>query len=247
MSLTNTDYELIDKYLLGNLQEEEKTLFEQRRNDKAFEKELDWRTDMQTVFKTKGRSALKNRLQRLENNTIAKEQEQESTIIALQAKRWLRIAASLLLLVLCIWWWNTRLLSKNDLYAQHFEPYPNIIAPIVKSDNAPTKFELAFQTYEQKKYTMAVDLLNQLPVTEEVSFYLALSLMAQNKTNEASTRLRQIMDNKEARFFEAAQWYLALAYLREEQVNEAKVLLDLIHNQEKHPFKEKARTVLQLI
>ena len=61
MPLQDTDYELIDKYILGRLDQAAKKIFAQRKGDKDFQKELAWRKEMQLVFKKKGRQDLKSR------------------------------------------------------------------------------------------------------------------------------------------------------------------------------------------
>ena len=68
MPLQDTDYELIDKHLLGRLDQVTKKAFAQRKRDKDFQKELAWRKEMQLVFKKRGRQDLKSRLQAMEQN-----------------------------------------------------------------------------------------------------------------------------------------------------------------------------------
>ena len=242
MSLKETDHNLIDKYLRSQLDAKEEKLFSKKQEGADFQKELNLRKNSLSIFKKNGREELKKRLQYLEKN-IQTEQPIEQTSSAkvrpINRMVWLAVAATLLLLM-GLFWWNTSTTNSTELFAQHFKPYPNIIAPIVKSQTpSTTKYELAFQKYEQGKYQDAIVLLEKVN-TEEGRFYLAISHLANENEKQAITLLDDLVKEPSNRFYEASQWYLALAYLKTDEVDKAADILDLIKEKPDHNFYKQA-------
>jgi len=72
--------QLIDKYLLGQLDGVTEKDFVQRRRDVDFQKELSLQKELIPVFKKKGRASLKNRLQSIEKNISQEETSKEIAI-----------------------------------------------------------------------------------------------------------------------------------------------------------------------
>ncbi|MFK7771149.1 MAG: tol-pal system YbgF family protein [Saprospiraceae bacterium] len=245
MSLKETDHNLIDKYLRSQLDTKEKELFETKQKDLDFQKELNLRKDSLPVFKKNGREALKKKLQNFEKN-IQEEKQTASTSTAkvkpINKIVWLGMAATLLLLM-GLFWWSTQSVNSDELFAQNFQPYPNIIAPIVKSQTpSATEYELAFQKYEQGKYQDAIPLLEKIE-TEEGKFYLAISHLGNEQEGRAISILDELAKESSNRFFEASQWYLALAYLKSNQPGKADEVLDLIVKKPSHNFYKQAKSL----
>ena len=249
MPLKDTDYDLIDKYLLSRLDSVEEKHFAQRQRDTDFKKELHWRKEMRLVFKKKGRADMKSRLQALEkekNNNTRIDEKKPTSFLRVVGRNWLSLAAGMALVLSSVWWLNNQTSNPNDLFAAHYEPYPNIIAPIVKSETSATDYDLAFQRYEQGQYGEALQLLEQLPTTDEaVNFYQGLTLIAQQDWERASAVLIPISENDQHRFSLPAQWYLALTYLQLGVTEKTKSLLTQISTIAKHPFQKKATILLE--
>ncbi len=247
MSLKETDHNLIDKYLRNQLDAKEEELFDTKQKDHDFQKELNLRKNSLPVFKKNGREALKNKLQIFEKSI----QEEKQIVPTSTAKVkpiknivWLGMAATLLLLM-GLFWWNTQSVNSDELFAQHFKPYPNIITPIVKSQTpSVTEYELAFQKYEQGKYQDAIPLLEKIE-TEEGKFYLAISHLGNEQEERAISILDELTKESSDRFHEASQWYLALAYLKSDQPKEANNILELIIKNPKHNFHSQAKNLFK--
>jgi len=245
MSLKETDLHLIDKYLQSQLDAKEEQLFLEKQNDPDFQKELDLRKDSLSVFKKKGRQELKEKLQNLEKEIQGESVDKQETakVRKISSIRWIGIAATLLFLI-GMFWWNTQTVNPDQLFAQHFQPYPNIIAPIVKSQTpSPSAYELAFQKYEQKNYQDAIPLLKEIK-TDEGRFYLAISHLANGDDQQAISLLGDLTKEPSNRFYEASQWYLALAYLKSNQSDKSTDLLNLIKEKPEHSFYNKAKDVV---
>jgi hypothetical protein len=239
MPLHENDTHLIDQYLTERLTKHEEQLFKARKKDASFQKELERHREISDTIRLKARKNLKSQLQNFD-----KKLQVDTKVIPMSAKKskvnfrpWL-IAASIALAILAVWWIFPT--STPDYYANYFEPYPNVIAPIQKSEQQTTIEQQAFQAYELKEYDKASTLFQQLESSDTNRFYEAMIALETEKYTTAVDYLENIIKNPDARFQQTARWYLALAYLKNEQTDKAKILLNEISHSEKHPFQEKA-------
>ena len=249
MPLKDTDYNLIDKYIQGKLTAEERKYFVTRQKDTDFQKELDWRKDGLAVFKKNGRLELKNRLKELDKEIVKKQEKtalQLAKTTTISVRSWLSIAAGLSIIIAMFWWWNTQPYNTDELFAQYYEPFPNVVAPLVKSETSSTEYEIAFQSYEQGNYEQAVDLLTKIE-SEEGQFYLGLAYLGQENATKAISHLVSTAKQPTNRFYQASQWYLALAYLKTNQPSKAIEILDLIQQDSGHIFYDKVLIVRKLL
>lgn len=238
MPLKDTDHQLIDKFLRGQLDATEQKLFNEKQGDVDFQKELTWRSNSLAVIKKSGRQDLKKKLQLLDKKMEAEKSTapQSGKVVHINRSIWLSIAATFLILMGMFWWWNMQATNSEDIFAQNFEPYPNVVAPIVKSDAQElTEAELAFQTYEKKNYSQAIPLLEKIN-TPEGKFYLGLTHLAQGNTSNAIAILKPISEQSSHRFYQASQWYLALAFFKNKEVDKANGLVNLIRQNPEHQF-----------
>ncbi|MFY9243848.1 MAG: hypothetical protein WAO74_12560 [Polaribacter sp.] len=132
--------------------------------------------------------------------------------------------------------------SNQELYAENFTPYRNIVVPIVRNDFEKTTKIIAFAKYETKEYTEAISLFNQLETDKSVDkntihFYKANAYLQLNKPKEAIKSLLKISDN--SKWQEEVLWYLALASLKTENQNDAKKYLLSLKSNNKKGFKSK--------
>ena len=61
---------------------------------------------------------------------------------------------------------NIQQLNTEQLYAQYFEPYRNVVQPIVRGENKTDTKSKAFQAYETKNYEDALKYFNTLMRTK---------------------------------------------------------------------------------
>lgn len=119
--------------------------------------------------------------------------------------------------------------SPQDLFSQHFEPYPNEFVSAKRGDDlAANPLVQAFQNYDNEHYAAAIEGFNQIILEEENAmalFYLGNAQMAQNQTQAAIATFKRFLEISRDSVTEA-KWYLALSYLKENRVEEAKELLE---------------------
>ncbi len=119
--------------------------------------------------------------------------------------------------------------SPQDLFTQHFEPYPNEFISAKRGDDiAADPIVQAFQAYDNQNYNAAIDGFTKILDEETnvmVLFYLGNAQLAQNESQAAIATFELFLEISQDSVIEA-KWYLAMSYLKENRTVEAKVLLE---------------------
>ena len=139
------------------------------------------------------------------------------------------VAASFLLLAVAV----VLTMPKFDaklMADQALKPYPNVIAPLQKSaDDAPQRYQQAFQFYEMGYYGKAEDIFRTLDQSDPpVEFFRGLNALLDNRLEEANEQLGSIAKDQGHRFYEPARWYYALSLVMLDKQDEAVSLLNAI-------------------
>ncbi len=243
--------DLIDKYFENNLTPKEQLLFNDLlHSDEEFKSEFVFQKDLKKVISITQTENLKSTLQNFEKNINNK-----SKVLFLP-KKWL-VAASIILLVGFGFWFinNSYFPSNEQLYTQNFEPYRNIVQPVVRGESINSIEYKAFVAYENKNYHKAINLYNSVDNTDAdyIQFYKAMCYLSLNKTNEAINLLLPVAtsSNKstsDKNFDELSNWYLGLAYLKNGENEKALSQFSLIANHPTNTFKqEEAKEIIDFI
>ncbi len=219
---------LIQKYLKGTLTDDEQVVFEKRlETDSQFQEQVTFEKDVYQAIKIQQREVLKAEMRDWdnENNTVS-------------YKKWFLVASVLLLGILSYFMLPSKALSSTELYASNFEPYRNVLYPVVRDQKDLSIEEKAFMYYENGYYEEFLKTIKQTKNTsEDFNFYIANALMASNKLSEAKSILERYIQNNNKRLLTKAQWYLGLIYLHENNIKKAKLLFEKVAA--KNAFKAK--------
>lgn len=124
--------------------------------------------------------------------------------------------------------------NATELYESYFDDYPNVYLPVVRgSDTSHTND--AFTAYENQNYLKAEKYFEQIISTNEdynLTFYYAMSLINQNKTDKASIVLNDLK-SKQHKFLAEVYWYSALISVKNKKNDEA--INDLKSAQKSNP------------
>src|SRR5690554_1341445 len=204
--MNNSD--LIDKYIQKTatpeeLQEINRLLIE----DPAFKEEFYFHLELKEVIKIEENKKLKKQLQKLDTEKSPK-------------KFYLniyKVAAVLIIGLGILLFFNTSP-NYDKIYAENFEPFPNIVAPTVRNYNATeNKTAEAFRLYDNQNYTAAAIAFKELYDENEVSyanFYYAISLMGDNQFKKAIESLENPDWQVSEQYEVYTYWYLGLAHLK---------------------------------
>jgi len=245
------DFELIEKYFENTLTPKEQISFnDQLQNSEEFKKEFLFQKDLKKAISLNQREELKLDLQQFEKEF------QEKSKKSFFFNKWL-VAASIALLIGFGFWVikDTYYPTNEQLFAQNFEPYRNIVQPIVRGENPKTIEHSAFVAYENKDYHKAINLFNSVnnPNEPYIQFYKAMSLLSLNKTDDAIQVLLPVAvgentSSSSKNFAEMANWYLALAYLKNDNSDKALSQFLVVANHPTYTFKkDEAKKIIKFI
>ncbi|NNF35670.1 MAG: hypothetical protein HKN68_16300 [Saprospiraceae bacterium] len=246
MQLSDRDIELIDGFLRKELMKSQLEEFNDRLNDQSFKDELTYREDLKVAANAIVREERKSILQDEEASIQDHNDNKPDTSFN---KKWLW--PLLIIAILLISYLGYKSAKDNPvdspaLFAEYFEPFPNVINPIEMG----VEQEVAgpFQLYEQQLYQEAIDAFNQNnDLSESEKFYLGLSYLYIDETALARNIFSEINGNPSHRFHQASEWYLSGIFIKEKRISEALETLEKIRDEAGHPFAVKAEELLGLI
>jgi len=224
--------ELLEKYLQEKLSPQEKVIFDELiATDATFKEEVAWQSDLKKAIIHEDNDNFK---------ALLTEIEAKKPIPKRGYTKWLAAASILLLVGFSYLFFTTTNSTTDDLFADYFEPYRNVIQPIERGSSQQDEKTVAFTAYEKGNYEKAVDLFTKLYGTSNESYYLfykANALLKLNKANEAIPVLLEHLKTKDT-LTEKTNWYLALAYLKVDKKNMAKTTLKKVADDGNYKNKE---------
>ena len=139
--------------------------------------------------------------------------------------------------------------SGPDLFAENFEEYPNVVAPITRGTSPISEDNSHYVAYEKGDYSTAIlGFKKSLKQNDDhsVRFYLGMAYLNSGKKDLALKELETI-DSKETTFYSQSLWYRALIYLEKENFQKSKELLLKIQEQKTGYNKNKVEKLLNEI
>jgi len=221
---------LIQKYIKNKLTKEEQRLFDNLlKNDTDFKQEFELHKDLKAVIRNEERISLKKEFQKMD--TVKK--------VSLFSKIIIAASFALLLSVGSYFMFKDNSLNNQELFAINFEPYRNVMHPVVRGEEDLTKIEEAFVYYENGEFTKFIERIESSNYkNKEYNFYIANAYLAKGNSKEALLILEDYLDNKNAKFTTKAYWYLGLVFLKLDQTENAKIAFEKVKNRGDYNLKK---------
>jgi len=206
----------IDRYVNGEMNTEEITVFEQRmRENGALAEEVHLHRDVLVGM---------NQYFNLDLKRILQEEEAKLKKKPVNFYKWAGIAASIVLVIAVSYLvFFTGSTDSKQLYAQYYKPYPNILTPAQRSENSTTDPGLSL--YEAGNYAEALKHLEQRISQGDhdpyLAFYAVIAALNADEETKAKTYFEKVINLQDEIFANPAQWYLGLTYLKSGQKKEA--------------------------
>lgn len=223
------DYELIGKYLLGELNETERHIFEERRQEKTFQQAISVERDVFRAIEIEGDRTLKSMLQEEERRFAVTPPMENGKIRNLRG-RWLGLIAAAAVLLAAVYvgvqWLDNP--SPEELFAQHFQPLESTAG--IRGKDAGLE-GYAFSNYQDGNYAEAIQQFDIL-LTQEyrpgLEFYKANALLASDRAAEALPIFQKLEQQPDIDFATDNTWCLALTLLKLGRLEEAKEKLQTV-------------------
>ena len=218
MSLQDiSDKELIEKFLRGELQEEEKLVFDVRKKEAAFMQLLE-----EAIISYQGRLELKKQLQKIGSEITSESHKSNRSSFA-----WISGIAASVLLLFGIYFFNSTELSTSELFDTYFEAYPN--AYTIKGNTTDESLsKKAFNFYDTANYQDAITTFEEITAKRALNssehFYYGISLLSVEATEKAKHQFKQVTAAHP--LYNEAQWYTSLSLIKQDSVSKAKAILN---------------------
>jgi tetratricopeptide (TPR) repeat protein len=237
------EQDIIEQYVNNTLSEQERNAFEQQlAQSEMLRAAVEEMALIREGIVRASRAQALHTLKELEATLPAI----EAPVVPLWRNTWLQMAAGLSLLAVAVYLLWPRTQEPATLYAEYFEPYPNIIMPTVRGvlETDSTLKAQAYRAYDRQEYTQAISLFEQLREKDEaVLLYLGNSYLALSQPQKALPLFEKVVNEYEV-FDEQAEWYLAVTYLKLEDREKATAALQKVVARESS-YKTKAQQILK--
>jgi hypothetical protein len=214
------DYDMINRYVDGEMNAEELIAFETAmQQDADLKNEVGLLIDVNSTLKTKlhpgdNEMALRNSLQEM-NEEFFLNKPEHAKIISLNSRRkWMTAIAAVFIIGLMLTVWQPW--KKEDLYNQ----YAAIQMPgtIERGTAADSLLKLAVENFNNKKFAEAIPsfeaVLKDSGQNAFVQYYYAIALLQNDQVEKSRTQLTELY-NGSSLFKYDASFYMALSYLKE--------------------------------
>ncbi|MEX2350107.1 MAG: hypothetical protein WD554_04455 [Flavobacteriaceae bacterium] len=198
---------LTEKYFSNRLSDAEFGQLQQLlETDAAFREEFYNELEIQQVLAGEKHRPLKERLQKLDQKPAKKNQ-------------WYLYAAAIAALIAIGSLFYNTTPDYDEVYAAHFEAYPNVVSLTNRSD-APQEdvAKEAFVLYESGQYKEAAEAFEEIYLQrpeDYIHFYYGLSLMAGGDTEAGIDALETYPWQEEnSDFTNIVHWYVGLGYVK---------------------------------
>jgi tetratricopeptide (TPR) repeat protein len=207
------DIALIDLYLSDEVTQEQKVEIETRlARDADFAKLFEDLRMAVDGIQFQAREKLKEEIGKLEDKL---DRAEGSKTFRLRTN-WPAALAAIVITGVGVLWYFQRQESTASLFARVFEPYPDVVMPVVRGTEVNADpLAPAFAAYDKGDYEKAASLFQQAPKKDgAVYFYLGNSYLALGNGRKARENLQRLKGSFDV-FHEQTDWYIALSYLLE--------------------------------
>lgn len=213
------DYDMINRYLDGEMSTEEQNAFEEQvQQDAELRNEVELLRDVNETLKIKlhpdeTEMALRKSLKNINPEFFSNKSEQ-AKIIPLSRRRWVTAVAAVFIMALLLTVWQPW--KKENLYTQ----YASIQMPGIAERGAiaDSTFKLAVENFNNKKFTEAISafelVLKDSSQNSFVQYYYAIALLQNNEIGKSRVQLTELYNGSSLFKYDAA-FYMALSYLKE--------------------------------
>jgi len=216
MTLSEHDIELIDKYLIGKINKEERQLLESKIDESSvFSEEVKLRQEMIASIKKQDRKHLRKEL-----NELYQESKNEKPTV-----RYFYWAAASVAIIIVSFLFLFYPSNKSELFQAYYQPFPE---PPALRGSAGDKSE-AMLAYSKGQYQKALTIFSSSPESSDsLSLYIGNCLLNLNQEEKAKEHFTEILKGKNESLKEHAQWYLVLSYIKNDNIDRASQLLEKI-------------------
>ncbi len=220
--LSREDFERIDRYVQGLMQDDERQEFEESlvinptlKNEVELHKKLIASLEVNTFFR--------------ENDPVTSTAPAPVRSIRPVFRRsWLVAASIVFLMATAAIWWMLSPTQHERLYTQHFSVDPGL--PTNMGTEEEYEFYRGMVDYKSGQYELAITRWEKLyavdSLNSELAYFLGVAWLNTGNAIKPQPFLQQVIQDNRSPFRQSAIWYLSLAHLKEGNPSTAIELLE---------------------
>ena len=221
--------EFIERYLDGEMGEQEKIWFEKELDaNPRLQKELELRKNINSAIQEKDVMGLRGQLEEIystpeHQETVVKRSTSifNRKLLVLVSTVLILIAGSLLILLL-----KSNSYTNEEIYAMYYQPYEATLNFRSADNGIDNDLRTAMQYYEDRDFRNALVLFEKILLLDGsrigLNLYSGISHMEINEFDNAHSKFQKIIDHNHNLFIEQAEWYLGFCYLMTDNTEKAK-------------------------
>ncbi len=211
---------LIDKYINGEMTEDELKLFENElKINPQLKAELELHKKIDNAIINDDLANFNKKINDIHSEYTSSKVVHKTKYI--QKNIYYLVAAIIILLIAIvsiIYFSYNNKLSDTEIYSMYFKPYETINKRSAETINADDIYLNALHNYDKANYAKAIELFSQLFKQDDSNMaaylYAGISLMETNNFSEAKKSFQTIINNNDIYYIQQAEWYLGLCYLK---------------------------------
>jgi predicted Zn-dependent protease len=241
-SISQQEFERIESYILGQMTEEETSVFEaELKQNPELQSNYE---DIKFILTEVEISSLKESMDDFHAELLS-----STPVVPIASKKQIfwkpyAIAASILcLLVISIWVFMGSAPENEKLFLAYFQPDPGLVTAM--GTNSNYEFDRGMVDYKTGDYQAAISrwemLLKEKPDNDTLNYFIGSALLATGEASEAQRFLEKVIKNQSGIFQKEASWYLGLSLLKSGKPEEAIMFLQNSGREEAAEIIEKLR------
>ena len=229
--LSKEEFEIIDRYLSGEMELFEVREFENRiQQNPALKAQLDeHRTLMRAVEEGALQSKMEDFHAELKGSNMDKSPAPGKSVFMQKLVVRIAVAASIALFLALGCWWILQSPQQHErVFSAYFKPDPGL--PSLMSSEGNYDFALAMIDYKKGEYQKAIGQWKQQlaahPASDTLHYFLGAAYLASDNEAEAIPYFEMAVQETESVFRQEAYYYLGLAHLKMGNIQMAKEALE---------------------
>jgi len=247
MKFTEEQLSLIEDYIMNNLSQERKILFDENMKSEDFRNEVMKELSIVSAIQESANNTLKDTIRSFGNdagesqdkNVPADNIEDGST-----ANYWKYIIGGLLVLALCflLFWMSKGQNTANQVFADMYEPYPAMEVTRGQIDTDNISLTKAMDLYRQGEYQEALTSLKALNLGDaSLDLYKGICYLELGRYSDAESTFSALTKSDKIETKQVAEWYNVLLFLKTENQSEFDIAIERILDNDSHFFHTKAK------
>lgn len=220
-SVTNEEWEIIDRYLDGTMEGEELQQFVLK-----LEQDESWREKTESCRLIRAgiaEAALAEKMKTWPATQSRSDNDTNTHVPVRKMLRWVAAACVVLAIASGIVWWLNQPGENEKIYSKYYQPDPGLLTVMGPAESY--QFDQAMVDYKSGEYKKAAEgweALRGVYTSDTLHYFIASAWQANGEWEKAEQNYSVVVSDINSALYSDACWYLGLIHLRNGKEEEAR-------------------------